>query len=73
MLKKLKNSDRFKDSDYKKVVEFATKLEGTIRHASTHATGVIISQDNLTNDVPLQRSTSGEDDSLRLLNMLWEL
>ena len=52
-----------KDSDYKKVVEFATKLEGTIRHASTHAAGVIISQDNLTNDVPLQRSTSGEDDS----------
>ena len=52
-----------RDNDYKKVVDFATKLEGTIRHASTHAAGVIISQDNLTDDVPLQRSTSDDENA----------
>tara|TARA_B100000676_G_scaffold43156_1_gene41256 strand:+ start:8066 stop:11563 length:3498 start_codon:yes stop_codon:yes gene_type:complete len=51
------------DSDNKKVVEFAQKLEGTVRHASTHAAGVVISQDNLTDDVPLQISTSGEENA----------
>ena len=51
------------DSDNKKVVDFAQKLEGTVRHASTHAAGVVISQDNLTNDVPLQISTSGEENA----------
>ena len=52
-----------RDNDYKRVVDFATKLEGTIRHASTHAAGVIISQDNLTDDVPLQRSTSDDENA----------
>ncbi|MEC9107064.1 MAG: DNA polymerase III subunit alpha, partial [Chloroflexota bacterium] len=51
------------DSDNKKVVDFAQKLEGTVRHASTHAAGVVISQDNLTDDVPLQISTSGEENA----------
>ena len=49
------------DQDNRKVVDFATKLEGTVRHASTHAAGVVISQESLTNDVPLQLSTSGEE------------
>ncbi len=59
--------DEFKlllnDSDNRKVVEFAQKLEGTVRHASTHAAGVVISQENLTNDVPLQISTSGDQEA----------
>ena len=57
--------DEFKtlmnDPDNRKVVEFAQKLEGTVRHASTHAAGVVISQEKLTNDVPLQVSTSGDE------------
>ncbi|MFL2652876.1 MAG: DNA polymerase III subunit alpha [Dehalococcoidia bacterium] len=55
--------DLMKDPDNRKVVDFAQKLEGTVRHASTHAAGVIISQDDLTNDVPLQISTSGEENA----------
>jgi len=59
--------DEFKtlmrDSDNRKVIDFAQKLEGTVRHASTHAAGVVISQENLTNDVPLQVSTSGDEDA----------
>jgi len=51
------------DKDYKKVIDYASKLEGTIRHASTHAAGVVISQDDLTNDVPLQRSTSNDENA----------
>ena len=51
------------DKDYKKVIEYASKLEGTIRHASTHAAGVVISQNDLTNDVPLQRSTSNDENA----------
>ena len=51
------------DKDYKKVIEYASKLEGTIRHASTHAAGVVISQEDLTSDVPLQRSTSNDENA----------
>ena len=35
-------------------------LEGVARHASTHAAGVIISRDPLTDHVPLQRATKGD-------------
>ena len=38
----------------------AQKLEGVARHASTHAAGVIISRDPLTDHVPLQRATKGD-------------
>jgi DNA polymerase-3 subunit alpha len=37
------------------------KLEGVARHASTHACGVVISADPLTDSVPLQRSTQSEE------------
>ena len=45
------------DNDAKRVIRFATKLEGTVRHASTHAAGVVISQNKLTENVALQNST----------------
>ena len=48
------------DNDAKRVIRFATKLEGTVRHASTHAAGVVISQNKLTENVPLQNSTSND-------------
>jgi DNA polymerase-3 subunit alpha len=51
------------DADSRKVIETAQGVEGAVRHASTHAAGVIISQAPLTDYVALQRSTSGNDDA----------
>ncbi len=51
------------DSDSRKVIETAQGVEGAVRHASTHAAGVVIAQQPLTDYVALQRSTSGDDDA----------
>ena len=42
------------DEAIRNLIDSAKKLEGGIRHASTHAAGVVISRDPLTNYVPLQ-------------------
>jgi DNA polymerase-3 subunit alpha len=42
--------------DAKKIIDTAIKLEGTARHASVHACGVVISPEPLTNFLPLQRA-----------------
>lgn len=42
------------DIEAKKLIDFAKKLEGVARHASTHACGVVISQKPLTDLVSLQ-------------------
>ncbi|HLN13126.1 MAG TPA: DNA polymerase III subunit alpha, partial [bacterium] len=44
----------------RQLLDMAQKLEGVARHASTHAAGVIISRDPLTDHVPLQRATKGD-------------
>ncbi len=44
----------------RRLLDMAQKLEGVARHASTHAAGVIISRDPLTEHVPLQRATKGD-------------
>ena len=46
------------DPDAQKVLTFAQKLEGVVRHASTHAAGVVISKEPLVEYVPLQKSTT---------------
>ncbi|MFC1956478.1 DNA polymerase III subunit alpha [Chloroflexota bacterium] len=51
----LKNFYR-EDATIRKLVDSARKVEGTARHASTHAAGIVISQEPLTRYVPLQRS-----------------
>ncbi|HEU5298928.1 MAG TPA: DNA polymerase III subunit alpha [bacterium] len=43
-----------------RLLDLARKLEGVARHASTHAAGIIISRDPLTEHVPLQRATKSE-------------
>jgi len=48
------------DSRAKKLVDFARKLEGCARHASTHACGVVISDTPLDEIVPLQHPTQDE-------------
>jgi len=42
------------DANVKKMIEISSKLEGLSRHASTHAAGVVLSREPLTNFVPLQ-------------------
>lgn len=44
------------DEQAKRLIDLAKKLEGVARHASTHACGVVISADPLTDSVPLQKS-----------------
>ncbi len=51
------------DANSRKVIDTAQGVEGAVRHASTHAAGVVISQEPLTDYVALQRSTSGDDDA----------
>ena len=49
------------DSNARKLIDFAKKLEGVARHASTHACGVVISEDPLENIVPLQHPTQDDE------------
>jgi DNA polymerase-3 subunit alpha len=42
------------NESYKKILDSAKRLEGTIRHASVHACGTVISPDPITDYVPLQ-------------------
>jgi len=44
-----------KDERIKNMIDTARKLEGMARHASVHAAGVVISQDPLTEYVPLAK------------------
>ena len=53
-----------KDYDSKNVIETAKKIEGSIRHASTHAAGIVISESPLTENVPLMRTTNSEENSI---------
>ncbi|MDP6782347.1 MAG: DNA polymerase III subunit alpha, partial [Dehalococcoidia bacterium] len=48
------------DETVTRLVDSSRKLEGIARHASTHAAGVVISPEPLTNYVPLQRANRSE-------------
>jgi DNA polymerase-3 subunit alpha len=50
------------DEAIRNLIDTARKVEGMVRHASTHAAGVVISKEPLTRYVPLQRvaKTNGE-------------
>ncbi|MEO6579213.1 MAG: DNA polymerase III subunit alpha, partial [Candidatus Limnocylindria bacterium] len=48
------------DDRVDKLIGIAKKLEGVARHASTHAAGIVISRDPLTEIMPLQRATDGK-------------
>ena len=49
-----------RDPQVARLLEFARALEGLNRHASTHAAGVVISHEKLTNLVPLCKGSNGE-------------
>ena len=48
------------DNQAKRLIDLAQKLEGVVRHASTHACGVVISADPLDEHVPLQHPTQDD-------------
>ena len=43
-------------------MDFAGRVEGMPRHTSTHAAGVVITPGELTNYVPLQITSTSDDD-----------
>lgn len=49
------------DERMKRLMNLSLKLEGVVRHASTHACAVVISEDDLTNHTPLQYSTKDDN------------
>jgi DNA polymerase-3 subunit alpha len=49
-----------KDPKVKELIDVSRRLEGTTRHASTHAAGVVISPEPLTNFVPLFKGTTAD-------------
>ena len=55
------------DAAVRSLVENAQGLEGIVHHVSTHAAGVLIADEPLTETVPLQRPTRGDEQSSVLM------
>ena len=49
--------------EVRKLVDTAQGLEGIVHHVSTHAAGVLIAAEPLTDTVPLQRPVRGDEDN----------
>ncbi|KKS68958.1 MAG: polymerase III, alpha subunit protein, partial [Candidatus Daviesbacteria bacterium GW2011_GWA2_42_7] len=48
------------NSQVKILIDLAKKVEGTVRHASVHAAGLVISPTAMTDFTPLQRESNGD-------------
>jgi DNA polymerase-3 subunit alpha len=48
---------------YRELIDIASKMEGTVRNAGTHAAGVIITDKPIVDYVPLHRPTSQSEDN----------
>lgn len=44
----------------KDLLDLAVKIEGTVRHASVHAAGIVIAPEDITHFTPLQKESNGE-------------
>jgi DNA polymerase-3 subunit alpha len=55
-LRQLINSEAI----HRQLMDYSQVLEGLARHASTHAAGVVITPDELTNYAPLYKSNTGD-------------
>ena len=53
---------RDQDPNIAQLLDFAQKVEGMPRHTSTHAAGVVITPGELTDYVPLQITSSSDDE-----------
>jgi DNA polymerase III subunit alpha len=49
-----------KEAQIRELIDVSRRLEGTTRHASTHAAGVVIAPEPLTNLVPLFKGTTAD-------------
>ena len=49
-----------KEKEVKEIIDIAKKLEGSARHVSVHAAGVVISPTDLTDYAPLQYEPNGD-------------
>ena len=54
------------DEILRNLIDNAQRLEGVARHVSTHAAGVVISQEPLSEYVPLQRPVKGDDQGISM-------
>lgn len=45
---------------FKKMLDLAIKIEGTVRHASVHAAGILITPSDITDYTPVQREANGD-------------
>ena len=61
------------DSQVKKLIDMAKRLEGLPRHTSMHAAGVVISQKNVDEYVPLSRASDGSITTQFTMTTLEEL
>ena len=52
------------DTIARNLLDSAAKVEGIARHASTHAAGMVIAREPLTNNVPLQQVSKGNGQEL---------
>ena len=57
------------DPEAKAILDIAKKLEGTARHVSVHAAGVVISPTPLTEYVPIQYDPKGTDNLITQYDM----
>src|SRR5690606_14837404 len=60
------------DSSLRRLIDTAFGLEGVTRHVSTHAAGVVISRDPLTQHVPLQRPTRDNEHGVAMTQYAME-
>ena len=56
-----------------KLINDAQGLEGIVHHVSTHAAGVLIADEPLTETVPLQRPAKGDESSPVLMTQYLSL
>lgn len=57
------------ENDARDILDMAQKIEGSARHISVHAAGVVISPDPLTNHIPLQYDNKGEQKVITQFDM----
>ncbi len=57
------------EADGRRLIEIAKKLEGSCRHASTHACGVVVTPDSMDEFIPRQRSSQNENDIITQYEM----
>ena len=58
-----------RDAETRQILDIAKKLEGTVRHVSVHAAGIVIAPRPLIEYVPIQFDPKGEDNKITQYDM----